>query len=164
MRYVLFTLIILLTLSNAVAQENKPQDQKPTSATTTESEKPKNEVEKMLEDAVKRGDTIIGTCITEDCVKKSTDIVAGIETGRIIQMPKPPYPNLARMARAEGTVDVHVIIDEEGKVIAAAATSGHPLLFGVSVAAAREAVFTPTLLHGKPVKITGVIKYNFVSQ
>ena len=55
-----------------------------------------------------------------------------------------------------------VIVDEEGKVIAAQAVSGHPLLQAAAVKAAREARFTPTLLDGKPVKVQGVITYNFV--
>ena len=164
MRHVLFTLIILLSASYTLAQENKPQDPKPTTATETEAEKPKNEVDRMLEEAKKRGEPILGTCITDDCVNNSTDVAAGLEPGRVLMMPKPPYPNMARMARANGTVDVNVVIDEDGKVIAAAAISGHPLLFGVSVAAAREAVFTPTKLHGKPVKVVGVIKYSFRAQ
>ena len=82
----------------------------------------------------------------------------------LFRMPRPPYPNPARMARAEGTVDVKLIIGEEGNVIAAAAISGHPLLHAVSVAAAREAVFTPTRRAGKPVKVVGVIQYYFVTR
>jgi TonB family protein len=71
---------------------------------------------------------------------------------------------IARAAHASGTVVVQVLIDEEGNVVAAHAVSGHPLLQAVSVAAAREARFSPTLLAGEPVKVTGVIQYNFVSQ
>lgn len=153
----------VMTSTIALAQENKPPDQTPTTPTTTEPEKPKNEVDRMLEGAAKRGETIIGTCVTEECAKNSTEVAAGLETGGILQIPKPAYPKLARMARAQGTVDVKVIIGEDGKVIAAAAISGHPLLYAASVAAARDAVFSPTRLHGKPVKVSGVIKYNFVA-
>lgn len=166
MRHTLLGLILFATISQAVAQESKPPDQKPTPAAPAETEKPPNEVDIMLEDAAKRGESILGTCVTEDedCVKNSQAITEGFEPGRILQMPKPPYPRLARMAHASGTVEVQLIIGEEGKVIAAAAISGHPLLFSVSVAAARDAVFTPTKLHGKPVKVVGVIKYNFVAE
>jgi protein TonB len=59
---------------------------------------------------------------------------------------------------------VQVIIDEQGNVISAHAVEGHPLLQAVSVAAARQAKFSPTLLEGEPVKVTGVIKYNFVAR
>lgn len=164
MRHTLFTLIILLLMaSHATAQENQPQDQKPTTpSATTETEKPKNEVDRMLEDATKRGETIIGACITEDCVKDSGGELAGLLTGRILKMPKPTYPAVARAAHAEGEVEVKLIIGEDGTVIAAASISGHPLLQSACVSAARDALFEPTLLHGKAVKVAGVIKYNFV--
>lgn len=162
MRHVLFTLIILLTASYALAQENKPQDPKPTPATETETEKPKNEVDRMLEDLASRGEKVLATCPVEDCAEPSTE--SGLEKGRALQLPKPDYPAIARVARVSGTVAVQVIIGEEGKVIAAAAIEGHPLLFGVSTAAARDSVFTPTKLNGKPVKVVGVLQYNFVAQ
>jgi protein TonB len=57
---------------------------------------------------------------------------------------------------------VQIIVDEEGYVISARAVSGHPLLQQAAVFAARQARFTPTLLEGRPVKVSGVITYNFV--
>ena len=49
----------------------------------------------------------------------------------------------------------------DGKVIAAAAISGHPLLQAASVKAAREALFGPLKMNGQPVRVTGVIRYTF---
>ncbi|WP_352431480.1 energy transducer TonB [Pyrinomonas sp.] len=49
-----------------------------------------------------------------------------------------------------------------GRVISARAVSGPTLLHEAAVAAARQARFTPTLLSGQPVKVSGVITYNFV--
>jgi outer membrane biosynthesis protein TonB len=48
--------------------------------------------------------------------------------------------------------------------VSAKAVSGHPLLQAVAVQAARQARFSPTKLSGQPVKVTGVIQYNFVAQ
>jgi protein TonB len=78
-------------------------------------------------------------------------------------LPKPAYPPAAMAVNAEGSVSVQVIVDEGGHVIAAAAVSGHPLLRAAAEAAAREATFSPTRLSGEPVKVSGVITYNFVS-
>jgi protein TonB len=61
-------------------------------------------------------------------------------------------------------VTVQVTVDEEGNVISAHAVTGHPLLQGAAVAAARQAKFAPTKLSGQPVKVMGVIVYNFVAQ
>jgi protein TonB len=91
-------------------------------------------------------------------------ISGGVLNGKAVSLPKPPYPAIARQAHAAGTVTVQVTIDENGSVISAHAISGHPLLQAVAVAAARGARFSPTKLSGQPVKVTGVITYNFVAQ
>jgi len=91
-------------------------------------------------------------------------ISGGVLNGKAISLPKPAYPPIARQAHASGTVVVQVTIDENGNVISAHAISGHPLLQAVAVAAARGARFSPTKLSGQPVKVTGVITYNFVAQ
>ena len=91
-------------------------------------------------------------------------ISGGVLNGKAISLPKPAYPPIAKAAHASGTVTVQVTIDENGNVISAHAVSGHPLLQAVAVAAARGARFSPTKLSGQPVKVTGVITYNFVAQ
>lgn len=89
-------------------------------------------------------------------------ISGGVLNGKVISKPQPAYPPIARAARAQGTVAVGVTVDEEGYVISARAVSGHPLLQQAAVGAARQARFAPTLLEGKPVKVMGIITYNFV--
>lgn len=91
-------------------------------------------------------------------------ISGGVLNGKALSLPKPAYPPIAKAAHASGTVTVQVTIDENGSVISAHALSGHPLLQAVAVAAARGAKFSPTKLSGQPVKVTGVITYNFVAQ
>ncbi|HKC63272.1 MAG TPA: energy transducer TonB [Pyrinomonadaceae bacterium] len=91
-------------------------------------------------------------------------ISGGVLNGKAISLPKPPYPAIAKAAHASGTVTVQVTIDESGKVISAHAVGGHPLLQQAAVQAAYQARFTPTQLSGQPVKVTGVITYNFVAQ
>jgi len=91
-------------------------------------------------------------------------ISGGVLNGKAISLPKPAYPPIARAAHAAGTVVVQVLIDENGNVVSAHAVSGHPLLQAVAVGAARQERFSPTKLSGQPVKVTGVIQYNFVAQ
>lgn len=83
-------------------------------------------------------------------------------SSKAIDKPAPPYPPLARAARTQGTVAVQIVIDEQGRVVSAKATSGPPLLMQAAVQAAYRARFTPTVLGGQPVKVTGSITYNFV--
>ena len=89
-------------------------------------------------------------------------ISGGVLNGKATSLPKPPYPPAARAVRASGAVSVQVLIDENGSVVSASAVSGHPLLRAAAVQAARGARFSPTKLSGQPVKVSGVITYNFV--
>ena len=159
----LLTLFLVWPITSAVrAQEPKPSDQKSATPTTTTSdaEEPKNEVEKMLAEAKKHGETIFGTVIDES--KHDTAQTAdGVDRATILYLPQPGYPPIARAAHATGEVNVRVIIDYDGKVIAAAAISGHPLLQAASVKAAREALFGRLKMNGQPVRVTGVIRYTF---
>lgn len=79
-----------------------------------------------------------------------------------LSAPSPSYPPIAKAAGAQGTVRVRVTVNEDGEVIAAEAVSGHPLLQSAAVDAARAAKFKPTVVDGRPVKVSGVISYNFV--
>lgn len=88
-------------------------------------------------------------------------ISGGVVNGKARNLVRPQYPPAARAVNASGQVQVQVTIDENGSIISATAISGHPLLRAASVEAARQSQFMPTLLEGKPVKVTGVIVYNF---
>ena len=87
-----------------------------------------------------------------------------IINGRALKLVIPNYPAIASKAHASGTVFVRVVIDEQGKVIAAKAISGHPLLWAASVQAAKNSLFSPTLVGDKPVQVTGTIQYNFIER
>lgn len=88
--------------------------------------------------------------------------VSEILNSKAMNLPKPPYPQMAKIARVQGKVVVQVLIDESGKVISAKALDGPPLLIVESQRAAFQARFSPTLINGQPVKVSGVITYNFV--
>lgn len=150
---ILISLIsVVLLCSAAMAQD----PQKP-----SESMQPKNGVQQMLDDAKKRGEVIMGACLLEDC--GDTQAADGLEVGRALEFVKPVYPPIAAAAHASGSVTVQVIIDTDGTVIAAASISGHPLLQSTSVTAARNTRFAPSKYNGEPVKVTGVLIYNFVA-
>jgi TonB family protein len=157
-------LLISFTFQHVMAQESKAPDEKPTPSATTETEEPRSEVDKMLEEARARGETIVGARCVGDCIEGSSAADDGAVEGRVLRLPKPKYPLIARRARVSGAVEVKVIIDFDGQVIAASSISGHPLLRAASVEAARNTLFAPTTLEGKPVKVVGVIRYTFIAQ
>ena len=91
-------------------------------------------------------------------------VTSNMLLSKVVSLPQPPYPTIARQSRISGAVPVQVLIDEGGKVVSAHSVSGNPLLTGAAESAARGARFTPTTLNGVPVKVQGVITYNFVLQ
>lgn len=98
-------------------------------------------------------------------VKPPTQRITSIVLqSKAISLPQPPYPPLARQIHIGGPVTVQILVDEQGKVVSAQAMSGHPTLIGAAREAALRARFTPTVLNGVPVKVQGVITYNFVLQ
>ena len=88
-------------------------------------------------------------------------ISKGVITGEALDLPRPVYPPLAKLNHIEGSVAVQVLIDETGKVISAHAASGHAFLITEAVKAAYRARFSPTKLGDAPVKVSGIITYNF---
>ncbi len=85
----------------------------------------------------------------------------GVINGKATYLPNPAYPEAAKRVGAFGIVNVQVTIDETGKVISSKAVTGHPMLRGTAQSAAWQARFSPTLLSKIPVKVTGVIVFNF---
>jgi len=101
---------------------------------------------------------------TDESVASGKTISGGLLNSKAISLPKPAYPPIAKQAQASGTVVVQVLVDEKGNVVSARAMSGHPLLRTASEAAARGAKFSPTKANGKPVKVLGIIKYDFTAE
>jgi TonB family protein len=91
-------------------------------------------------------------------------MAGGVLNEKAISLPQPLYPSVARAAHAGGKVVVQVLVDEKGNVTDAVAIVGHPMLRAPAVAAARAAKFPPAKDAGQPVKVKGVIHYNFEAQ
>ncbi len=83
--------------------------------------------------------------------------------GSALSLPKPDFPDKIKKDGIGGNINVNVLIDETGKVISAKAVSGieNAELRKAAEQAALKSTFAPTLLAGKPVRVTGIIVYNF---
>jgi TonB family protein len=73
----------------------------------------------------------------------------------------PVYPSIAKNAATEGIVRVYVTIDEQGNVGEIDRSEGPSLLKGAAEDAARRWKFSPTVIAGKAVRISGFIEFNF---
>jgi hypothetical protein len=89
---------------------------------------------------------------------KKAPINGGMLNGKAIYLPVPEAP----AGDANGVVIVAILVDEQGSVVDARAVSGPQHLQPAAVAAARLARFSPTLLMGEPVRVSGTLSYNFV--
>ena len=112
------------------------------------------------------GNIEVGTPPPAVPVEKSVPRVVskGVINGEALSLPRPIYPLLAKQLRIQGTVSVQILIDEAGKVISAKVVSGNPSLAPAARQAAFGARFSPTRLSDQPVKVSGVITYNFLLQ
>ncbi len=151
-----------LSDGSAVSQTANPvASPAPTPADSSTSEKQTSKVPEPAATLKPTPTPVPEATPTPAPAKPRAPISGGVLNGKATSLPAPAYPAAARAVHASGTVTVQVTIDESGRVISASAVSGHPLLQQSAVSAARSARFSPTMLSGQPVKVTGTINYNF---
>lgn len=85
-------------------------------------------------------------------------ILGGVLNDLAIDLPKPEFPS---DTKGTGTVTVEVVVSEKGEVVASSVVSGPQPLWSAAGAAARKARFAPPLKDGKPVKVAGVLTFDF---
>jgi TonB family protein len=96
-----------------------------------------------------------------ESVKKTIRVSSRVLQDNAIRRTQPTYPPTAQQERISGAVEVEVLTDESGNVISAKTRSGHPLLRQAALEAARKWKFRPTLVNGQPVRVTGVLVFDF---
>ncbi len=92
---------------------------------------------------------------------KQIKVSAGVLNSAVVRKVEPTYPPIAKAAKAGGAVQVQITISEEGKVTEAKVLNGHPLLRQAALDAAKQWIFTPTLYTGPPLRVQGVLTFNF---
>jgi TonB family protein len=143
-----------------VAQGDTPGTPSATTATRStkpngEAKKPETDADAAVTQAKPAGDSTEAS--NQPSVKKAP-ISGGVLNGKAIYLPLPEMPP----GDASGMVMVQVMVDEQGAVVDARAVSGPPSLQAAAINAARLARFSPTTLMGEPVKVTGMLTFNFV--
>jgi TonB family protein len=127
-----------------------------------------NVKELFVDNSVVIGSTTFGPSDFPSPPPKSTPVgpkkvSLGVLNGRATRLVLPVYPPAAKAVRASGAVNVSVYIDEEGNVVSASALSGHPLLRDAAEKAARQSKFSPTLLSGEAVRVSGILVFHFIA-
>lgn len=104
---------------------------------------------------------VAGSATTVDTNDADKPIDGGVLNNKALELPKPKYPEEARKAKIVGRVTVKILIDEKGNIVSAEAVDGPEILRASALEAARRARFTLTLIGTRPVKVSGVLTYDF---
>jgi periplasmic protein TonB len=87
--------------------------------------------------------------------------VSTMDEGLLIRKVTPVYPQIAIMARQQGTVLMHAIIARDGTIQQLQAISGPPLLIRAAMEAVSQWRYRPYILNGQPVEVDTQITVNF---
>jgi hypothetical protein len=82
---------------------------------------------------------------------------------KVISQPDPvlrPYVDAEDFV--PNTVDVKVVVDESGRVLTAETDTPVTAIGDIAIAAAYQALFSPTLCNGRPVKARGYLRYRVI--
>jgi len=85
----------------------------------------------------------------------------GIREPKRIAYTAPEYPEIARLARVQGTVILEAVLDVTGRVHSVRVLKSIPLLDEAATRAVRQWRYTPTELNGIPVQVLMTITVNF---
>jgi TonB family protein len=86
---------------------------------------------------------------------------ANVAAANLVNKVTPNYPELAKAAGVQGTVQFQIVIGTDGTVQKATLLSGPPLLVQAALQAVQQWVYKPTLLNGQPVPVVTTVDMNF---
>jgi TonB family protein len=78
-------------------------------------------------------------------------------TGRV----EPQYPQMAKIARIQGDVVLHILIDKQGHVAQVKQVSGHPMLIQAATDAVKKWDYQPFLRNGQPTDVETLVTLRF---
>jgi len=80
---------------------------------------------------------------------------------RPIKMTRPQYPQEAFVKKIEGTVEVEILIDANGRVVSARVVRSIPLLDAAAVQTVYQWIFSPAMKNGRPVSTRAMAPVTF---
>ncbi len=84
-----------------------------------------------------------------------------VQSAKLINKARPVYPQMAKMARVQGSVRLEAVISRGGSVKDLKVISGHPLLVKAALEAVQRWRYQPTMLNGDPVEVVTFIDVHF---
>jgi protein TonB len=80
---------------------------------------------------------------------------------RLIKITRPEYPHDAFVKKIEGTVELEILIDINGRVVQARVVRSVPMLDAAAIATVRQWLFSPAIKNGRPVSTIARTPVNF---
>jgi protein TonB len=93
--------------------------------------------------------------------RKPITVSQGVQLALLTHRVEPIYPNFARQAHREGTVELRATISSDGAVRDVQVLSGDPVLARAAQEAVAQWRFRPTLLNGIAVEVISFFTVNF---
>ena len=97
----------------------------------------------------------------EPSIPHRIQVTADLQEGKLLQMIRPEYPPMAKMAHIRGTVRLSAIIDANGRIIELKVVEGHPILAAAARAAVEKWRYSPTFYNGEAVEVATEIIVHF---
>jgi TonB family protein len=94
----------------------------------------------------------------QDAPKKITKSEA---LGAVASKVMPNYPNIARQLKVQGSVELNVIIAQNGSVSKVEIVSGNPMLTTAAADAVKQWKFRPFTEDGKPIQVSAPMSVDF---
>lgn len=84
---------------------------------------------------------------------KRMRVSEGVSAGQLINQVKPVYPNIAKIARVQGTVELSAWISKDGTIERLTVLNGNPMLIAAAVEAVKQWRWRPFKLNGEPIEV-----------
>ena len=107
------------------------------------------------------GDQIVVAPPSEDELPKLGEYVYVEELPEAITKVSPEYPDIARQANVDGTVQMQVLVGKDGKVKDAKVVKSVAMLDAAALAAVKQWIFKPALSNNKPVAVWVMVPMKF---
>jgi protein TonB len=88
-------------------------------------------------------------------------IISNPSEAMLLKKVVPEYPQIARIAGAQGNVKLHAIIAKDGTIQSLTVTSGPPMLVEAAKQAVQQWRYRPYMLNGEPIEVETVITVTF---
>ena len=80
---------------------------------------------------------------------------------RVIKITRPQYPQEAFVKKIEGTVELEILIDANGRVVRARVLKSIPLLDNAAIETVKQWIFQPAVKGGRPVATVAMAPVTF---